>query len=325
MLNYTLKRILTGILSLFVLASVTFFLVRLIPGSPFQNGSTSQKVVEAVEEEYGLHEPILWQYASYMSGLLHGDLGISYQDPSKKVTDIIGDAWPVTVSVGVPALILAVFAGTGLGIWKGLTSSRAVQNTVSAVGMVAAGIPNFAVAVLLLLVFSVKLKWFPASGILTPAHYVLPVLSLSVYPAAVITRLTGNTLRSEMGKEYVLFAKAKGLNTGKIVVTHALKNACLPVLNYVGPMSAFLLTGSFVTESIFTIPGLGREFVSAITNRDYTLILGLTIFMGTVVILISLVTDLLCAWLDPRVRKSCQLSEGRKRRKSAWSEQSDRQ
>ena len=170
--------------------------------------------------------------------------------------------------------------------------------------MLAAGIPNFAVAILLLLVFSVKLGWFPAAGLLTPAHYVLPVISLALYPAAVISRLTGNTLSAELGKQYVLFARAKGLGRGRIIFTHALKNAWIPVLNYVGPASAFLLTGSFVVESIFTIPGLGREFVSSITNRDYTLILGLTVFMGMVVILVNLVTDLVCAWMDPRMRRS---------------------
>ena len=159
-------------------------------------------------------------------------------------------------------------------------------------------------AVLLMLLFSVKLKWLPASGLLSPAHYVLPVTALSLYPMAVISRLTGNTLRTELQKDYVLFAQAKGLGRWRTLFTHALKNAYLPVLNYAGPASASLLTGSFVIESIFTIPGLWREFVSSITNRDYTLILGLTVFMGTVVIAVNLLTDLLCAWLDPRMRRS---------------------
>lgn len=304
MLGYTLKRLATGLVSLFVLATVTFFLVRLIPGSPFQNGGVSDQVVEAVEEEYGLNEPLFDQYLTYMGNLIHGDLGVSYQEPDTTVAEIIGRTWPVTVSLGLAALLAAVVLGTGLGILRAVSKSRIVREGILAGGMLAAGIPNFAVAILLLLVFSVKLGWFPAAGLLTPAHYVLPVISLALYPAAVISRLTGNTLSAELGKQYVLFARAKGLGRGRIIFTHALKNAWIPVLNYVGPASAFLLTGSFVVESIFTIPGLGREFVSSITNRDYTLILGLTVFMGMVVILVNLVTDLVCAWMDPRMRRS---------------------
>lgn len=304
MLGYTLKRLATGLVSLFVLATVTFFHVRLIPGSPFQNGGVSDQVVEAVEEEYGLNEPLFDQYLTYMGNLVHGDLGVSYQEPDTTVAEIIGRTWPVTVSLGLAALLAAVVLGTGLGILRAVSKSRIVREGILAGGMLAAGIPNFAVAILLLLVFSVKLGWFPAAGLLTPAHYVLPVISLALYPAAVISRLTGNTLSAELGKQYVLFARAKGLGRGRIIFTHALKNAWIPVLNYVGPASAFLLTGSFVVESIFTIPGLGREFVSSITNRDYTLILGLTVFMGMVVILVNLVTDLICAWMDPRMRRS---------------------
>ena len=304
MLGYTLKRLATGLVSLFVLATVTFFLVRLIPGTPFQNGGVSDQVVEAVEEEYGLNEPLFDQYLTYMGNLIHGDLGVSYQEPDTTVAEIIGRTWPVTVSLGLAALLAAVVLGTGLGILRAVSKSRIVREGILAGGMLAAGIPNFAVAILLLLVFSVKLGWFPAAGLLTPAHYVLPVISLALYPAAVISRLTGNTLSAELGKQYVLFARAKGLGRGRIIFTHALKNAWIPVLNYVGPASAFLLTGSFVVESIFTIPGLGREFVSSITNRDYTLILGLTVFMGMVVILVNLVTDLICAWMDPRMRRS---------------------
>ncbi len=304
MIAYTLKRLATGIVSLFVLATVTFFLVRLIPGSPFQNGGVSTQVVEAVEEEYGLKEPLLDQYLTYMGNLVQGDLGVSYQEPDTTVAEIIGRTWPVTASLGLVALLASVFLGTGLGILKAVSKKKAVREGIAAGGMLLAGIPNFAAAILLLLVFSVKLRWFPSAGLLTPAHYVLPMISLMIYPMAVISRLTGNTLASEMGKQYVLFARAKGLGKGRILFTHALKNAWIPVLNYVGPVSAFLLTGSFVVESIFTIPGLGREFVSSITNRDYTLILGLTVFMGTVVILVNLVTDLVCTWMDPRMRRA---------------------
>ena len=304
MMRYTWKRILTGIVSLFLLATVTFFLVRLIPGSPFQRGGVSEQVVEAVEEEYGLNDPLIEQYLSYMGNLLKGDLGISYQDPGTSVEEIIGRAAPLTVSLGLSALIVSVIVGTGCGVFYAASEKRAVNKVIGSLGMLAAGIPGFAAAILLLMVFSVKLKWFPSSGLFSFSHYILPVTALSLYPTAVITRMTGHALDEEMAKDYVLFARAKGLKKSRIIFTHALKNAWFPVLNYIGPASAFLLTGSFAIESVFTIPGLGREFVMSIANRDYTLILGLTVFMGTVVILLNLLTDLLGAWLDPSVRRA---------------------
>ena len=304
MARYTCRRILTGILSLFVLITVTFFLVRIIPGSPFQRGGVSESVVEAIEQEYGLNEPLFAQYISYIGGVLHGDLGISYQDPAVRVTEVIARAWPVTASVGAAALIVSLILGTGLGILSAVSGRRSVKQVISAGGMIAAGIPGFAAAILLMLVFSVKLKLLPASGLLSPVHYILPVAALSLYPAAMVSRLVSSTLETELTKDYVLFARAKGLGRRQVIFTHALKNAYLPVINYIGPASASLLTGSFVVESTFTIPGLGREFVGSITNRDYTLILGLTVFMGAVVIFVNLITDLLCAWLDPKTRRA---------------------
>lgn len=304
MARYTCRRILTGLLSLFVLITVTFFLVRIIPGSPFQRGGVSESVVEAIEQEYGLNEPLFTQYLSYIGGVLHGDLGISYQDPAVRVTEVIARAWPVTASVGAAALIVSLILGTGLGILSAVSGRRSVKQVISAGGMIAAGIPGFAAAILLMLVFSVKLKLLPASGLLSPVHYILPVAALSLYPAAMVSRLVSSTLETELTKDYVLFARAKGLGRRQVIFTHALKNAYLPVINYIGPASASLLTGSFVVESIFTIPGLGREFVGSITNRDYTLILGLTVFMGAVVIFVNLITDLLCAWLDPKTRRA---------------------
>lgn len=304
MARYTCRRILTGFLSLFVLITVTFFLVRIIPGSPFQRGGVSESVVEAIEQEYGLNEPLFTQYISYIGGVLHGDLGISYQDPAVRVTEVIARAWPVTASVGTAALIVSLIMGTGLGILSAVSGRKMVKQVISAGGMIAAGIPGFAAAILLMLVFSVKLKLLPASGLLSPVHYILPVAALSLYPAAMVSRLVSSTLETELTKDYVLFARAKGLGRRQVMFTHALKNAYLPVINYIGPASASLLTGSFVVESIFTIPGLGREFVGSITNRDYTLILGLTVFMGAVVILVNLITDLLCAWLDPKTRRA---------------------
>lgn len=309
MAKYIGKRLLTGILSLFVLVTITFFLTRLIPGSPFAGGNVSEKVQEAIEEEYGLHEPVMVQYRKYLGNLLRGDLGISLKKPGESVAEVIRRAWPATASVGLLAIFVSAVLGTAAGIWHAVSKHRGIKTGVFLGTVLGSSVPTFAAALILLLVFGVKLKWFPVAGLFSPGNYVLPVISLALYPSAVITRLVSRAYIEEMGKEYVMMARAKGLPERKIIGSHVLRHALVPVLNYLGPVSAFLVTGSFVVESIFTIPGLGREFVSSISNRDYTMIMGLTIFMGTVVILVNLVTDLICGVLDPEIRKEFQKGE----------------
>ena len=264
MAKYIGKRLVTGILSLFVLATVTFFLTRAIPGSPFQGANVSESVLQMMEEEYGLHQPAGVQYVTYMKHLLRGNLGYSYQNPSESVANIIQRSWPVTAVIGVLAILLAMIVGIGIGVWQTFSRHRLLRGGLFTGTLLIGGVPNFVAALLLMLVFGVWLKWLPVSGL----------------------------------------ARTKGLKKRQILFTHILPHIWIPVLNYLGPASAFLLTGSFVVESIFTIPGLGRQFVSSIANRDYTLILGLTIFMGAVVILIQLAVDLLSACIDPRVRRS---------------------
>lgn len=304
MAKYIANRLLIGILSLLMLVTITFFLVHRMPGTPFQTGNVSGEILEALEEEYGLNESIGRQYGRYLLNLLQGNLGISYKKPGVSVSEVIYRALPATLSLGVAAILVSVLTGTLLGIWQAVTRKKGVRGSILTLTILGSGIPNFVIAFLLLLGFGVKLKILPIVGLNSGWHYILPVLSLAAYPTAVITRLMNNSLQEEMGKEYAVMVKAKGLGKSRGLFTHILKNSWTPVLNYLGKSAAFLLTGSFVVESIFTIPGLGREFVNAIGNRDYTLIMGLTIFMGTVVILATLVTDLLCAALDPRVRKS---------------------
>ncbi|EEG74469.1 ABC transporter permease [[Clostridium] hylemonae] len=304
--RYTRRRILLGILALFVLVTAAFFLTRMIPGSPFQSGNVSESVLRSLEREYGLDKPAGGQYVTYLGNLLRGDLGMSYKKPGTSVAEVIARAWPVTFFLGFLAILLAVVLGTVMGVWQAVTERKAVKGGIFLGTMLGTGMPNFVIALLLALLFGVKLKFLPVAGLTGAANYVLPVVSLAVYPASVITRMIHNAAEEEMKRDYVVMARAKGLGRRRILFMHVLKNAWLPVLNYIGPAAAFLLTGSFVTESIFTIPGLGREFVTSIANRDYTLILGLTVFMGTVVIGINLITDLVGAWLDPRVRRTCR-------------------
>lgn len=303
MIRYIGKRMAMGVAAVFVLITVTFLLTRLMPGSPFQTGNVSPVIQEALEAEYGLDQPIEKQYVTYLSHVLTGDLGISYKKQGESVSAVIKRAWKPTFQIGSMAVLLATMVGMAMGIvmahWKGKTIGKVLffGNTLGS------AIPNFVLAMTGMLFFGVKLKWLPVSGLLSPAHYVLPVVTLAMYPASVIARLTCQCYLKEMEKEYITMAKVNQISKQRILVRHILPHVLLPILNYIGPASAFLLTGSFVIESIFTIPGLGREFVSSIDNRDYTMILGLTIFMGIIVIMINLLTDILCALLDPRVRK----------------------
>lgn len=304
MIRYTGKRFLISLLSVWMLVTVAFFLTRQMPGSPFQTGNVSGEVLEQMEQEYGFDQPVSAQYVTYMRNLLHGDLGISYMNPGESVTEVIARALPTTLSLGILAVIVSLVAGTLLGMLQAFSQKRWVRTTILFGTIFGAGIPNFVIALLLALVFGVQWKLLPVVGLDSWTSYLLPVLSLAAYPTAVVTRLMCHACRQELQKEYVVLAKVKGLSMRRIAWTHVWKNAWIPVLNYAGPAAAFLLTGSFVVESIFTIPGLGREFVNSIANRDYTLIMGLTIFMGVVVIGVNLAVDLLCAWMDPRIRKS---------------------
>lgn len=309
MTKYILKRILVGIFSLFVLSAVTFFLTRAIPGSPFQNANVSDEVLTMLEKEYGLNEPVLVQYGTYLMNLLQGNLGYSYKDPSQSVWSVIMTALYPTLQIGGIAIVLAIVIGIPCGIWMASSKHTTVRGLLFAGSILGTGIPNFVVALVLMFVFGILLKLFPVAGLTSLRHYVLPSVSLAIYPASVISRMTAGLYEQESQKEYVIMARAKGMGWHKIVWSHILRHIWIPLLNYLGPVCAFLLTGSFVVESIFTIPGLGTQFVKSISNRDYTLIMGLTIFMGTVVIFIQLIVDLLGAVLDPRIRRSYDRNE----------------
>lgn len=296
-----------GVGTIVILITITFLLTRCMPGNPFQSNEISDTVLHAMEKEYGLTEPLPVQYITYLRHLVQGDMGISYKKPGVSVNDVIGRALPITLTIGALAFVSACLLGISLGIWQATTKSHAVRSGILLVTTLGVGIPNFVIALLLLLIFGVGFKWLPIAGVSTPFHYILPVLSLMIYPASVITRYTSNSFLEHMNQDYIRMARAKQMPWHLIVRRHLFKNAMIPVLNAMGPMIAFLLTGSFVVESIFTIPGLGREFVSAISNRDYTMIMGLTIFMGTIVILVNLTIDIICACMDPRTKRGMVL------------------
>ncbi|MCP1102161.1 oligopeptide transport system permease protein [Aequitasia blattaphilus] len=289
MKKYIGSRIAIGVVSIFLLVTIAFFLTRMMPGSPLQTGNVSEDVLQEMEQAYGLSKPPMQQYLTYLENLVRGNLGVSYQKPGVKVGEVIARAWPGTVRVGGLALVITIAGGTLMGILAAVSKRRIIKDGMFLFSTLLTAIPSFVIALLLLFFFGIKWK-------------ILPAMALAAYPMAVVSRLVENGFYEEMNQEYVRMAQAKGVPKWRVIFIHILKNAFLPALHYLASASALLLTGSFVVEQIFNISGLGREFVFAIENRDYTMILGLTIFMGVIVIGINLLADLLAVLLNPRLR-----------------------
>ncbi len=304
MLKYVFKRIVIGVLTMFLLASITFFMMKIIPGDPFSqdNKVLSPKAYEALEAKYGLDKPLPEQFVIYLKNAVRGDFGESISKTGQQVSDIIARRASATAQLGGVAFIIAITAGITLGIVAALTKSRLVNNLITAFATIGVSIPSFLLAILMMIVFGVKLGWLPLVGLKSPLHFVLPAISLALSPISMITRLTRSSLKEEMNKDYILLARSKGTKELMVVLRHGLKNALLPVVTYSGPMFAFLVTGSFVIESLFSIPGIGMEFTSSVINRDYTLIMGLTLFLGAIVIVMNLISDVAVALIDPRIK-----------------------
>ncbi len=304
MLKYIMKRLAIGIVTLFLLATVTFFLMKIIPGSPFA-GETIKlpaKVLDKLYEEYGLDKPILEQYVMYMKNLLHGDLGVSIYRKGKSIETIIKNGLPYTARLGAVSFCFALVMGVTMGTVAAFTKRKWLSNLVLFLATVGVSMPGFLLSVLLLLLFGVVLQWLPFVGLSSPLHYILPAMGMAFYPISMIARLVRSSLREVMKQDYMVLAKAKGTSEKLVIWRHGLKNAMLPVITYAGPLVATMLTGSFVIESLYSIPGIGAEFVTSITNRDYTMIMALTILYGAFIIIANLITDILNAWIDPRIK-----------------------
>ena len=301
MLRYIIKRLLIGIITLWALVTLTFILVHRMPGSPFEAENLSGSTVAQLEEAYGLNEPEWKQYLIYMENLLHGELGVSYKK-NISVNTLIARGAPYTIRVGLIAFGISAVIGIGIGIWMSVTKNQVIKNILLAYATLGVSVPAFVIALYLMLVFGVWLSAVPIVGLTTPAHYILPVLTQAFGPIATIARLTKSTYTEATQMDYVIMAKAKGLSNFQIMFKHVLKNALIPVITYFGPAIAFTVTGSFVIEQIFSIPGIGREFTNAITNRDYTVVLGFSVFIGALIIVANLVVDILCSLVDPRIK-----------------------
>lgn len=304
MVKYIVKRLLIGILTLFILATITFFGVKAMPGDPFskEGKALSQETYAALEEKYGLDKPVSEQYVIYLNNVVHGDFGESISKKGTQVSEIIAQRAPVTAKLGVIAFVLSMGIGLLFGIASALTKKKWVNNLITVFATLGVSIPGFLFALLMMIIFGVQLGLLPVVGLKSPAHYVMPSLALSLSSISTVTRLTRSSLRDVMSEDYITLARSKGTSELKVVVKHGLKNALLPVITYAGPMFAGLITGSLVIETLFSIPGIGREFTNSITNRDYTLIMGLTIFLGAIVIVMNLVSDIASAIVDPRIK-----------------------
>ena len=301
MLKYILKRLLVGIVTLWALVTLTFILVHRMPGSPFEAENVSQSQIEKIEEAYGLNQPEWKQYVIYLENLMHGELGISYKK-NISVNTLISRGAPYTIRVGLIAFAISAVTGIAIGIWMSVTKSQIVKNILLAYATMGVSVPAFVIALYLMLIFGVYLGLVPVVGLTSPAHYILPVAAQAFGPVATIARLTKSTYMEATQQDYVIMARAKGLSTFQIMFKHVLRNALIPVITYFGPAIAFTLTGSFVIEQIYSIPGIGREFTNAITNRDYTVILGFSVFIGALIILANLLVDILCSIVDPRIK-----------------------
>ena len=303
MTKYIVKRIALGLLSIFVVATLTFFLMNLVPGGPFvAEKSISKAAQKALEAKYGLDKPLFERYITYITDFVQGDMGLSLRQRGKTVSDIIFSKFPVSAGLAGIAVAVALLVGIPLGCLSAYNRGKFADNFIIVLMTCGIAIPSFITSVILLYTFGSQLKLLPTIGLRTAASYIMPVTALAIYPTAYITRLMRSSLLDVMGQDYIRTAKAKGLSNFKILFKHALRNAILPVITYVGPMLANLMTGSFVVEKIFTIPGLGGEFVSAISKRDYTMIMGTTIVLATLIITANVIVDILYKIIDPRIK-----------------------
>jgi oligopeptide transport system permease protein len=305
MLRFAFLRLLWAAPTMFLIILLAFLLVYAAPGGPFDAERTLPPEIEAnIAKAYHLDEPLPQQFARYLGGVLRGDLGPSYRYRDYTVSELIGNAIPVSLRLGALAMALAVFVGIAAGTLAALRQNSVLDRLTMALAMTGISIPVFVIAPLLVLFFAVRLQWLPASwgGSTSAWRLLLPVIALALPQIAYIARLTRASMIEVLGNDFIRTARAQGLGTASIIRYHAMKPAMLPVLSYMGPAIAAILTGSIVVEEIFGIPGVGQFFVRGALNRDYTLVLGIVIFYAVLVILLNLIVDVLYGFLDPRIR-----------------------
>ncbi|MBZ5876581.1 oligopeptide ABC transporter permease OppB [Chromohalobacter israelensis] len=305
MLTYTLKRLLMAVPTLLIVITISFFLMRIAPGGPFDGERQLPPEIEAnLKAAYHLDEPLPQQYLRYMGNLLQGDFGPSFKYKDFSVTELIAQGFPVSLEIGGLAILLALLAGLPLGVVAALRRNSGLDYAVMGAALAGIAVPNFVIAPILALVFGVLLAWLPAGGWNGGAlpNLILPVIALSIQQVAYIARMMRASMIEVLGSHYIRTARAKGLSERQVIWRHAIRPALLPVTSYLGPAIAGIITGSVVIEQIFGIPGIGRYFVQAALNRDYTLVMGTVVFYGALIVLMNLLVDLLYSALDPQIR-----------------------
>lgn len=303
MLAYIIKRIFNAVIVLWVVTTITFFLMHAIPGGPFTVEKSLPPIVQqSIEERYKLNDPLYKQYSDYLTNLIRGDLGPSFKYPGRSVNDIIKDGFPVSFQLGMEAVLIAIIIGIPAGIIAAINQGKWQDHAVNFFTTLGVAVPSFVVAALLIYVLSTKLHLLPSAMWEGWQYQIMPALALSGMPTSFIARLTRSSMLDVLGQDYIKTARAKGLSRFTVLFKHALPNSLIPVVTYAGPMTAGILTGSFVIENIFAIPGLGQYFVTSIYNRDYTVILGVTIFYSIIIIILNMIVDLIYPFLDPRIK-----------------------
>lgn len=305
MLAYAIRRVAILVPTLLAIITISFLIIRLAPGGPFDEEQTLSPAIKAnLEAAYGLDAPLSKQYFRYMRGLMHGDFGPSFKFRDVRVSELIGQGLPVSLALGACAVLLAILAGVPLGALAALRRNRAVDHAIRGIAVLGIALPSFVVGPVLALVFGLYLHWLPVAGWEsgTARYMILPVVTLSLPVMAYVARLARASFLEVMQANHIRTARAKGLSELTVAWRHALRPALMPVVSYLGPATAFVVTGSLVVETVFGLPGTGRYLVQGAINRDYTLVMGMIVVYGVITLLCNLIADLLYSWLDPRVR-----------------------
>ncbi|HEY1791691.1 MAG TPA: ABC transporter permease subunit [Opitutaceae bacterium] len=303
MLRFAINRILQAIPVLWVIVTATFFMLRFAPGGPFTaERAVPPEILKNLEAHFGLNKPLYQQYLSYLDNVVHGDFGPSYKYPTRTVNEIIAEKFPVSAELGMWSLAVALVVGLPLGVMAAVRRNTWIDYLCSSFAMVGICVPTFVMGPILILLCAIELGWVNASGWYSPIDRVLPSLVLGLVYAAYISRLTRGGMLEVLSQDYIRTARAKGASESRIVLRHALRGGLAPVVSFLGPAAAGIVTGSFVIETIFQIPGIGREFINSAFNRDYTLVLGTVILYATFIVAMNLVVDIAQVWLNPRLK-----------------------
>ncbi len=301
--KYITKRIFYALITLTVVITLTFFMMYLIPGGPFlSEKAPSAATTAALKAKYGLDQPVYIQFKNYVEKAIQGDFGPSLKQRGRFVSDIIASKFPVSARVGGIAVLAALITGIPLGAYSALHRGKWADKIISLISTAGIAMPSFVVSTLLVFLLSITLKLLPTFGLTGLENYIMPVIALSLYPMAYIARLMRSGLLDVLGQDYMRTARAKGLSPAKQLFKHAIRNAILPVVTYLGPTIAYILTGSFIVETIFVIPGIGREFITSILARDYPMVMGTTIFLATLIIILNVIVDIAYKFIDPRIK-----------------------